>query len=197
VASKTDIEELKLLLNTQFETSVSAGSITHAGTDASRLTLVLTIPNSSISTREMAAILRHFSTEIEVVLKVFFANFLVSLKDLLLALPQLIMLYRILQRLPQAISLVVHDNITIKDALGRVQSLQFQQLKHWKVFEASLRCTFELVPGKQKVIRSQYVLTSPDYKGHLTPQNWSIAIRSGLIVKMAIMMTNVFAEGRN
>lgn len=196
MATRTDVQELKILLQTQIRASAPPETGPKFTDDVSRITLVLTIPSLNISRREMADILRYFSSEVEAVLKIFLASFFISLKDLLLALPQLIMVYRILQRLPQAISLVLHDNITFEDALGRVQSLQFQQFKNWKVFEACLRSTFELVPGAQKVSARHYVLTSPAYKGRLTPQNWSTTIRPGFVVNMSMSMTRLFPEGR-
>ena len=200
VATKDDIQGLRILLEmrTQSATTTATPSqrYPHMPQDTSRLKLVLTIPLLNLSFNEAASVLQNFSAEVTAIVKLFLASFLVCFKDLILALPQLILLYRVLRRLPPAISLVLHDNINFEDALGRVQSLQFQQFRHWDVFETSLRCAFELVPGKQKVMSGDYVLTGPEHMGQLTSHNWSLAVRPGLAVKMAITLKQIFVEGR-
>jgi hypothetical protein len=196
VATKDDIRALRLMFESRSQLAIPSQNNPLVLQDTSRLKLVLTMPQLQLSFKEANSILQSFSAEVTAILKIFLASFLVCLKDLLLALPQLILLYRVMRRLPPAISLVLHDNITFEDALGRVQSLQFQQFRHWDVFEASLRCAFELVPGKQKVISGDYVLTSPGHIGRLTSRNWSLAVRPGFAVKMAITLRQIFAEGR-
>jgi hypothetical protein len=57
-----------------------------------------------------------------------------------------------------------HDNITFEDALGRMQSLQFQQFRHRTVFEVSLRCKLDNLPGMRKVLSGEYVLTTPKHR---------------------------------
>ena len=196
MATKDDIRVLRSLFESRSQSATPSQRYPLMPHDTSRLKLVLTIPQLHLSFKEAASILQNFSAEVTVILKIFLASFLVCFKDLLLALPQLILLCRILRRLPPAIFLVLHDNITFEDALGRVQSLQFQQFRHWDVFETSLRCAFALVPGKQKVISGDYVLTSPEHMGQLTSRNWSLAVRPGSVVKMAITLTQIFVEGR-
>ena len=194
MATKDDIQDLKVLLRSQSYSPSANQTFSSVPQDTSRMMLVLAIPQLGLPIKEAVSIMQHFSTELRVVLKVFLASFVVCLKDLLLALPQLILLYKVLRRLPQAISLVLHDNITFEDALGRMQSLQFQQFRHWTVFEASLRCKFDNLPGMRKVLSGQYVLTSPRYRLQLTPDNWSEVIRPGFVVKMAIMIDMVLAN---
>ena len=191
MATKDDIRDLKILLRTEPQSATRSQTSPPISHDASRLTLVLTIPQLRLPAREVLSILKHFSAEVEAVLNVFFASFMVCLRDLLLALPQMYLIYRVLQRLPQAVSLVLHDNIIFEDALGRMQILQFQQFRHWTVFEASLRCNFENLPGMQKVLSGQYVLTTPKHRLQLTPQNWSEVISPGFVIKMAIMINTI------
>ena len=196
VATKDDIQGLRLLLESRSQSVTPSHRYPRMAQDTSRLKLVLTIPLLHLSFNDAASVLQNFSAEVTAIVKIFLASFLVCFRDLILALPQLILLYRVLRRLPPAISLVLHDNINFEDALGRVQSLQFQQFRHWDVFETSLRCAFELVPGRQKVMSGEYVLTSPEHTGQLTSHNWSLAVRPGFVVKMAITLTQVFVEGR-
>jgi hypothetical protein len=75
--------------------------------------------------------------------------------------------------LPQAISLVLHGNMMFEDALGRVQSLQYQQFKHWTVFETSLPCVFANAPGMKKVLDGHFVLTASAPARTLTASNWT------------------------
>ena len=200
VATKDDIQGLRILFESRTQSATTTATPSqrypHMPQDTSRLKLVLTIPLLNLSFNDAASVLQNFSAEVTAIVKLFLASFLVCFKDLILALPQLILLYRFLRCLPPAISLVLHDNINFEDALGRVQSLQFQQFRHWDVFETSLRCAFELVPGKQKVMSGDYVLTGPEHMGQLTSHNWSLAVRPGLAVKMAITLKQIFVEGR-
>jgi hypothetical protein len=101
----------------------------------------------------------------------------------------LLIIYRILQRLPQAVSLILHDNIIFDDALERVQSLQFQQFRQWSVFKTSLKCIFANVSELQKIIADDFVLSSPQYpRKRLTAINWKALIRPELVVQMSILM---------
>lgn len=159
--------------------------------DTSRLMLVLTIPQLRLPAKEAALILQHFSAELIIVLKAFVASFVVCMKDLLFAIPNVVLVYEMLLRLPLSVSLVLRDNINFEDALGRMQSLQFQHFQHWPVFEASLRCNFQNLPGMLKVVSGEHVLTTPKHKIQLRPHNWSELIRPGFIVKMAIMINTV------
>jgi hypothetical protein len=74
--------------------------------------------------------------------------------------PQLLLAWRVLQRFPPTISLVLHDNIAFEDVFGRIHSLQYQQFKHWRVFKHSLEESFKGFPGSKRV--HTYRLVSPD-----------------------------------
>lgn len=189
-------EEIKTLLSsTQLQTDNFTTPTIADSTPG--LTLVLKIPQLNLSRRDIASILQHFSGELELVLKLFFASFLSCLKDFLFAVPQMVLLYRVLRRLPQAISLVLHDNITFEDALGRVQSLQFQQFRHWRTFEMSLHCIFEKVPGMQKVLAGEYVLTRSKHSVLVTANNWGDIVRPGDEVKMSILISHIERDEEN
>jgi hypothetical protein len=155
--------------------------------------LVLTVPQLNLSTKDIKSILRHFYEEVKILVKAFLVSFLICFKDLLLATPQLFLVYTILQRLPATISLTLHDNITLEDALGRVQALQFQQFRHWQVFEASLRCQFDQLPGMRQVLSGSYVLMLPKRGIEISAQNWAATIRSGVLIEMAIVLTHLQA----
>lgn len=194
VATKNDINDLKRQMEIQTQLLMKDCTKQNGPSGSSRATRTLTIPTLNISTEEMMSKLSCFADEVRVALQLFFAYLPIGFQNMLVALPHLVVLYQlVLQRLPQAISLVLHDNITFEDALGRTQSLQFQQFRHWEVFEASLRCTFESVPGKQKVLSGQYVLTSLKQAQYITPQTWSTAIQPGIVIRMAMLMQHLKA----
>jgi hypothetical protein len=187
-AAASDLLELKDMLALHFrDTQCTQASSRDPGGTA-RIMLTLTLPRLNITKQDLQILLRHLSAEVETVLKLCFAVFLVRLKDLLWALPQIVVIYKILQRLPQAISLTLHDNMTFEDALGRVQSLQHQQFKHWAVFEASLRCTFADTPGMKKVLDGHFVLTTAAPARTLTASNWTQLVKPGLEIRMSIII---------
>ena len=187
----SDIHELKDMLALHLQhTRYSQASIGQANQSA-RIMLTLTLPQLNITRRDLEKLLQYLSAEVETILRLFFAIFLVSLRDLLLVLPQIFMIYKLLQRLPQAISLVLHDNMTFEDALGRVQSLQYQQFKHWTVFEASLRCSFDGLPGIKQVLNGHFLLTSPEQNERLTSSNWVQLVKPGLEIRMSMSIKNL------
>ena len=154
------------------------------------LMLVLTIPQLNLSAKDITSILRLFYDEVLFILEAFVVSFLVYFKALLIAIPQLVLVHRMLQRLPAVISLALNDNITFEDALGRVQSLQFQQFRHWPVFEASLRCHFDQLPGLRQILCGNYVLTLPNQGIEISARNWAAIIRPGVLIEMAIVLTH-------
>lgn len=180
--------ELKDMLALHLQATQRTQTSSRDPNETARIMLTLTLPRLQITKQDLQILFQRLSTEVETALRLFFAIFFVCLKDLLLALPQIIMIYKILQRLPQAISLTLHDNITFEDALGRVQSLQYQQFKHWNVFETSLRCTFANAPGMKKVLDGHFMLTTPASSRILTASNWTQLVKPGLEIRMSIII---------
>jgi hypothetical protein len=153
MVTKDDINAIKCQLELQTRLLVDACTQQNIPSTSPRATRLLTIPNMNIPLEEMGSKLKRFSEEFEIALQLFFRFLPIGFQNLLLTLPHLFLLCQLLlQRLPQIISLVLHDNISFEEALGRVHSLQFQQFKHWATFEASLRCAFETHPGFQRVV---------------------------------------------
>jgi hypothetical protein len=139
--------QLKYMLALHLQSTRHAPAPVALPDEPARIKITLTLPKFDISAHDLKILLQRLSVEFEIVLGFFLASLFVCLKDLIWALPQTLIIRRILQRLPQTISLVVHDNMRFEDALGRVHSLQYQQFKHWTVFEANLRCAFMNSPA--------------------------------------------------
>lgn len=165
-----------------------------------RLTLTMTFPQLQISTHDMTLLFRRLLTEVEIVLQLIFARLCVLLKKLIVILPQMLVIMKVLQRLPQAISLVLHDNMTFEDALGRFHSLQYQQFRHWAVFETSLRCAFDNLPGMKRILRGQYFLhpanAEKTYSNRLDAENFAEKVKPGLSFKMSVEFKKVIMEKR-
>lgn len=112
--------------------------------------------------------------------------------DFLLSLPHVSAFLRVLRQIPRAVSLVLEDNIRFEDALGRMQSLQYQHFRHWLVFEACLRYTFNNTPGMQKVLQGQFVLTCHGAAEEvLDAKNWEKYASPGMAVTMSISMSTI------
>jgi hypothetical protein len=107
-------------------------------------------------------------------------------------LPHVLLLARMIRFLPRAVYFMLHDNISLEDAPGRVRSLQFQEFKHWNVFEASLRKNFHGVHGSEKVLKGQFILTCPKLPGReLGKSNWDRNVLPWIAVTMVINMNAV------
>lgn len=195
-AAASDLLELKDMLALHFQDTQCTQASSRDPDGTARIMLTLTLPRLNITKQDLQILLRYLSAEVETVLRLCFAVFLVCLKDLLWALPQIIVICKILQRLPQAISLTLHDNMTFEDALGRVQSLQYQQFKHWTVFETSLRCTFADTPGMKKVLDGHFVLTTAAPARTLTASNWTQLVKPGLEIRMSIIIKTMSTAER-
>lgn len=190
-ATSTQIQELKTTLDDVLEDRSSSVN----PPASARLTLTMTIPQLQISTQDKLLLLRHLFVEVNAVLLMCFAWFYLLLKDVLLVLPQVLAIIKVLHRLPQAISLVLHDNMSFEDALGRFHSLQYQQFRHWTVFESSLHCIFADLPGMQKIMRGQFVLTpegSPTTS--LTQYNYTEHVKPGFTFKMSVTIKKLILE---
>jgi hypothetical protein len=195
-AAASDLLELKDMLALHFQDTQCTQVLNRDSDRTARIMLTLTLPRLNITKQDLQILLRRLSAEVETVLRLCFAIFLVYLRDLLWALPQIIMIYKVLQRLPQAISLTLHDNITFEDALGRVHSLQYQQFKHWTVFETSLRCTFADRPGMKKVLDGYFVLTTAAPFRTLTASNWTQLVKPGFEIRMSIIIKTLSTAER-
>jgi hypothetical protein len=103
--------------------------------------------------------------------------------------PQILLVWQIMRRLPPTISLILHDNITFEDVLGRIHSLQYQQFKHWRVFKHSLDVSFKGFPGSKRVHTGQFRLTNANMPDVVYDKsNWSQRIRPGSSLFMSVMI---------
>jgi len=140
-------------------------------------------PHSPLSPHQINDTLENLETVIQFAMAYVF----IVLKELLIRLPQVLIIARMMQVLPRAISLMRQDCIRFEDALGRVQNLQYQQFQYWPVFEAMIKTQFEGVPGYGKILRRQYALICPALHGQqLVAASWSRHVFPGMTVFMAV-----------
>jgi hypothetical protein len=148
--------------------------------------------SASVSTENFWAIFFYLSAKADAILQHLVGFRFVALKEMLLSLLQVLFFFKVLRQIPRTVSLVVEDNIRFEDALGRIQSLQYQHFKHWAVLEACLRCTFTNTPGMQKVRQGQFVLISPGVAGEvLDATNWEKYASPGMVVTMSISISTI------
>jgi hypothetical protein len=139
--------------------------------------------HSSLSPHQINDTLENLETIIQFVM----AYVLIALEELLIRLPQVLIIARMMQVLPRAISLMRQDCIRFEDALGRVQNLQYQQFQYWPIFEAMVKTQFEGVPGYGKILRRQYTLMCPGLHGQqLVAASWGQHVFPGMTVFMAV-----------
>jgi hypothetical protein len=190
-----DVREIKQLLVSLHETCQKS-SASPVMSNAHCITLALTILRLGLSLSDIRDLLgRYFNNQDETLVQVLLASFLTLLRDFFWALPQLILVVKFMRCLPRSVSCLLSDNMRFEDALGRVQSLQFQQFRNWAVFEANLRCTFEDHPGYRKVVRGHFILTSPNYPGRrLNASNWGECASRRILVVMSISMRTILPE---
>jgi hypothetical protein len=149
--------------------------------------LALTRAHPRFSRDQMNDICNVLVTEIETIFRLVIAFALVALQDFLVLFPQVLFIARMMQVLPRAISLIRQDCIRFEDALGRIQNLQYQHFRSWKIFEAMVHCNFEGVQGRRKILRGQYTLTCPRLPGQqLAAASWGQQVFPGMTVVMAI-----------
>lgn len=194
-ATSEDLDEIRTLLVSLKET-YQKPSAPPVMSDDHRITLALTIPCLRISLDDIRTLLRrHFRNEVESIVHILFASFLAALREFLWALPQLVLVAKFMGGLPRSVSSLLSDNIKFEDALGRFQSLQFQQFRNWPVFEAHLLCTFENSPGFKKVFEGHFILTSPKYPGRLlNASNWNECVSARIAIVMSISMRMILPE---
>jgi hypothetical protein len=195
MATVKDVEEVKQLLDSHLRRREADANPSKPLESRTQFIFILAIPQMNLLTQQVKALLSRLRAEVEVFGRFSIAALLVSLKRVVLVIPQLVQIGRVMNSLPPAISLVLHDNLRFTDALGRFHSLQFQQNRHWRVFETTLKCSFENLPGQQKVAAGQFILTSPKYPGQtLNERNWSDYARPGLNIAMSISLKTIPAE---
>jgi hypothetical protein len=166
------------------------------GSSNQNMTIAVTRSHPSVSLYWINDTLDNLSTEVEATSRFVMASVLVALRDFLLLIPQILVFTRMMRALPRAIALMRQDSIRFEDALGRVQNLQFQHFRNWKVFEAMVQCNFEGIPGYRKILKQQYLLTCPRLPGQqLVPATWGQFVFPGMTVVMAINVNGSESNG--
>lgn len=164
---------------------------------SARLLLPIPIAQGKISTPDSLLLFRHLLVEVQTLLQMYYAWFCTLLGGFILALPQMVLILRTLHRLPKAMSLVLHDNMNFEDALGRLHSLQYQQFRHWAVFESLLRCSFTNLPGSRKIMRGHFVLTPEGAPTiNLTAFNFAEHVKPGFTFKMSMTMKKLILQNK-
>jgi hypothetical protein len=124
---------------------------------------------------------------LEAIIRFVMALVLIALEEFLIRLPQVLIIARMMQVLPRAISLMRQDCIRFEDALGRIQNLQYQHFQYWSIFEAMLKTHFKGMPGNSKILRRQYTLMCPRLPAQrLVAASWSQHVFPGMTVFMAV-----------
>jgi hypothetical protein len=176
VSSATTMGDAARIFQCFIDQPITAGS--NKGT-----IVTLARSHSSLSPHQINNTLENLKTIIQFAM----AYILIALKELLIRLPQVLIIARMMQVLPRAISLMRQDCIRFEDALGRVQNLQYQQFQYWPIFEAMIKTQFEGVPGYGKILRRQYTLMCPGLHGQqLVAASWSQHVFPGITVFMAV-----------
>ena len=125
-------------------------------------------------------------------MKLAFFALLWYLQKVSLLWPQSILLPRILRHIPRSMPNLLSNNIRFIDVLGRRHSLQFEQFRHWQVFETNLQCAFKGLPGADKVSKGDYrILNLKLQNTTLSATNWTQQILPGSSLVMSILVDSV------
>ncbi|KAF5597656.1 hypothetical protein FPCIR_3540 [Fusarium pseudocircinatum] len=88
--------------------------------------------------------------------------------------------------------LVLAENISFEDVLGRQTTLQFDFFRHWANVDLFLNKQFENCPGQQYIARRQYFFLGADVATHKLTSNveiaWQAMARPGCQISMSIKM---------
>ncbi|CAG8954558.1 hypothetical protein HYFRA_00004475 [Hymenoscyphus fraxineus] len=83
------------------------------------------------------------------------------------------------------------ENIVFEDGLGVVRELPYGWFKHWETFSGLLQVEFKDTPGRNKIMRGEYYLTSSRWPSTaIQPENWQVSIYPGVRITMHILMIN-------
>lgn len=192
-ATPTAIQQLKTTLDNIQKSQQSRVALE----SSARLLLPTAVPQVKIPTADSLLLFRHLLIEVQTVLQMYCAWFCTLLGGFILALPQVVLILRTMHRLPKAISLVLHDIMSFEDAIGRLHSLQYQQFRHWAVFESLLRCSFTNLPGSRKIMRGHFILTpegAPTIT--LTAFNFAEQVKPGFTFKMSLTMKKLILKNK-
>jgi hypothetical protein len=188
IATSDDLRRLETLIKSCFQDKMpGSGRRPHRHTE--EISLVRLNLSLSVSTENIRSIIHYLNAKFDAIFQHLVRFLFVVLKEML---PHVLVFLKVLQQIPRAVSLVLEDNIRFEDALGRIQSLQYQHFKHWTVFEACLRCTFINTPGMQKVLQGQFVLICPSVaKSVLDATNWEKYASPGMAVTMSMSISTI------
>ncbi|KAL9617939.1 MAG: hypothetical protein Q9160_007305 [Pyrenula sp. 1 TL-2023] len=155
-----------------------------------------TVTIGQASTRELlGALSQSLATDIAWTYQAVAGKFLCLFKMLICVWPQLVLLSRLLEKIPRSVTLLLEDNINFEDALGSQCSLQFEYFKHWDTFEKMLQHQFRSKPGCTKVADGEYRLFKfKERTCHLDSTNWNDFIRPGMNILMSLKVSNLGKE---
>ena len=106
--------------------------------------------------------------------------------------PQLTLFLCILRHIPRSMPNLLSNNIRFIDVLGRRHSLQFEQFRHWQVFDTNLRCAFNGLPGADQVLKGDYrIMNSKLQDTTLSAMNWTQQILPGSSLVMSVLVDSV------
>ena len=196
MATSEDMYQILSLLSSNQSVSAHKPSTSSSHQEDSHVTLALTIPTIQVTARTIRDLLQQnclYGDDLTIAVAV--GAVVLTMREFILALPYMLFVAYLLDKIPLSMSTILCDNFTLNDALGRTRRLQFLEFRHWPVFEASLRHHFTDSPSSQKVVEGRFVLTTPSQPGvWLSAINWSQVVRRCMVVVMSISMTTIIAE---
>jgi hypothetical protein len=87
------------------------------------------------------------------------------------------------------------DSIQFTDALGRTESLHYQYVRHWSVFEAMLKCQFKGLPGEKLVGNGQYHLLDTKRKELVIDRSkWERSVFPGADISMSMIILGMLFD---
>lgn len=182
LAASREISDLRATLETlscpQWQSPLARGTLQMS-----------VVPSQVTTTQALALLFQLFTSGLSKILGKVLRGLHHFFQVILLLFPQLAVYFRVLRSIPRSASLLLRDNIEFEDVLGRIHSLQFEQFRHWRVFKSLLLCTFENVPGRDKVRKGQYSLVNAKVQGQiLNAANWNQLVRPRAEIIMFVKM---------
>lgn len=113
----------------------------------------------------------------------------------LLLTPSFGRIYRTFQSLSRTPSLLLQDNITLEDALGRTMSLPYEHFRYWPVFLARLQSSFNGMPGEWKVKENQFRILNLRMGGEfISGSDWHRMVFPGARLAMSMVYLRDYWE---
>lgn len=119
IATSDDLRRLETLIKSHLQDKMpDSGRRPHCHTE--EISLVRLNPSLSVSTENIWTIFHYLRAKVDAIFQHLVRFLFVTLKEMLLSLPHVLVFLKVLQQIPCAVSLVLEDNIRFEDAFGRI-----------------------------------------------------------------------------